>query len=189
VARQKKKKNTHLLFCSNLNDSFSVVFFPHIFLSDFVGNVDDRVETLNAEITTSTMTPSDKVQQPKEKVEKEKEQSKAADETSTTTPSPSPILAFKVTFPPRPSSTLPPPPPTPTFLLRRFPTNRPTARPTAPTTPPRSFNSKFNKPAINNLVGVPAPFATGINKFNYDISRLYIDSIKDSRCPFLSFSF
>ncbi|XP_046639881.1 uncharacterized protein LOC124321009 isoform X3 [Daphnia pulicaria] len=125
------------------------------------GNVDDRVETLNAEITTSTMTPSDKVQQPKEKVEKEKEQSKAADETSTTTPSPSPILAFKVTFPPRPSSTLPPPPPTPTFLLRRFPTNRPTARPTAPTTPPRSFNSKFNKPAINNLVGVPAPFATG----------------------------
>jgi hypothetical protein len=168
---------------------FGGFFFPYIFLSNFVGNVDDRVETLNAEITTSTMTPSDKVQQPKEKVlEKEKEQSKAADETSTTTPSPSPILAFKVTFPPRPSSTLPPPPPTPTFLLRRFPTNRPTARPTAPTTPPRSFNSKFNKPAINNLVGVSAPFATGI-KFNYNISRLYIDSIKDSRCPFLSFSF
>ncbi|XP_046453214.1 uncharacterized protein LOC124200900 isoform X1 [Daphnia pulex] len=136
---------------------------PHFCCGQVVcgGNVDDRVETLNAEITTSTMTPSDKVQQPKEKVEKEKEQSKAADETSTTTPSPSPILAFKVTFPPRPSSTLPPPPPTPTFLLRRFPTNRPTARPTAPTTPPRSFNSKFNKPAINNLVGVPAPFATG----------------------------
>ncbi|KZS06181.1 Uncharacterized protein APZ42_030437 [Daphnia magna] len=117
------------------------------------GNSGDRVEPLNDAIN-STMA-SDKGQ-PQEKVQPSDEESK----TTSTTQSSSPMLAFKVTFPPRPSSTLPPPPPTPSFLLRRFTSSRPTARPTMPTTP-RSFNSKFSKPAINNLVGVPAPFATG----------------------------
>uniref|UniRef100_A0A0P6FM58 Cell wall protein DAN4 n=1 Tax=Daphnia magna TaxID=35525 RepID=A0A0P6FM58_9CRUS len=119
------------------------------------GNSGDRVEPLNDAIN-STMA-SDKGQ-PQEKVQPSDEESK----TTSTTQSSSPMLAFKVTFPPRPSSTLPPPPPTPSFLLRRFTSSRPTARPTMPTTP-RSFNSKFSKPAINNLVGVPAPFATGIS--------------------------
>lgn len=110
------------------------------------------------------------------------EEKKRADEelkttTTTTTQSPSPILAFKVTFPPRPSSTLPPPPPTPSFLLRRFTSSRPTSRPTMPTTL-RSFNSKFNKPAINNLVGVPAPFATGIQSNDlFEYVDLLIDAV------------
>ena len=128
--------------------------------------MDDRGETLNLEITNTTVSAVSTIEkgQPKTGAENEEEPSKG----TSTTQSPSPILAFKVTFPPRPSSTLPPPPPTPTFLLRRFQSSRPTARPTAPTTP-RSFNSKFNKPAINNLVGVPAPFSTGIksNYFDY----------------------
>ncbi|KAI9554009.1 hypothetical protein GHT06_019281 [Daphnia sinensis] len=116
------------------------------------GAGNDRVEPLN-DVINST---SDKGQT-EEKVQPSDEESKTI---TSTTPSPSPMLAFKVTFPPRPSSTLPPPPPTPSFLLRRFTSTRPTPRPTMSTTL-RSFNSKFNKPAINNLVGVPAPFATG----------------------------
>ncbi|XP_057374863.2 uncharacterized protein LOC130695822 isoform X1 [Daphnia carinata] len=119
------------------------------------GNAGDRVEPLN-DVVNSTIA-SDKGQ-PEEKVQQQPSDEELKT-TSTTQPS-SPMLAFKVTFPPRPSSTLPPPPPTPSFLLRRFTSSRPTPRPTVPTTA-RSFNSKFNKPAINNLVGVPAPFATG----------------------------
>lgn len=156
-----QKKNERI-FCETKRLKFERRIFGVLtsFCRLFAGNVDDRLDTSSVETTNSTVTPGEMSKQKENAgAEREKEQSKT---TSTTTPSPSPILAFKVTFPPRPSSTLPPPPPTPTFLLRRFPTSRPTARPTAPTTPPRSFNSKFNKPAINNLVGVPAPFATGI---------------------------
>jgi len=71
----------------------------------------------------------------------------------------SPLVAFRVTFPPRPSSTLPPPlssSPAPVFL--RFPTKRPTTK--TPTLAATAARNKFNKPASNNLVGASA-FATG----------------------------
>ena len=86
-----------------------------------------------------------------------------------------PIAAFRVTFPPRPASTLPPPPPPPTFPSRRTSTSRPTTfRPNTPSTP-RSFSSssiKFNKPANNNIIP-PSFSATGTSaKFISSISKM-----------------
>lgn len=113
-------------------------------------------------------------------------QEKSEVETTTTTTmstpqssrlSSDPIVAFSVTFPPRPTSTLPPPPPpTPTtFLPRRFTTARPTSRTSLSTTTTSSRPFKFNKPAINNLVaGIPAaPFATG-SRFRQSLTCQYL---------------
>ncbi len=147
----------HLLWWAFWVSHFIIRFSIH-----FSGHVEDRIDTA-AELVniTDTVPVKEKEKFHLAAVEKEvQQQSEDSKSTTSTTQPPSPILAFSVTFPPRPSSTLPPPPPPPTFFSRRF-TPKPTARTTVATTP-RSFNNKFNKPAINNLVGVPAPFATGI---------------------------